>query len=167
MKKYIGVLVVVLIVYLILTKSKSKDSKTGASSQDRNMKKSFTETDATNGLIKISKEVGKERAQLLERILRLETAHFKSGQYQQTGSAGMEEGKWKNLPSYTTIPFKDNHDGHIGKFIVWGSVYDFLNYLNDYIDRYQGNYARWNTTDTNRQKEYISKVNSIKNRTIV
>jgi hypothetical protein len=167
MKNYIYIGILLVIVYLILTKSKGKGSKTGVSSQDRNMKKSFTETDANNGLLKISKEVGKERAQLLERILRLETAHFTSGQYRQTGSAGMEEGKWKNLPTYTTIPFKDNHDGHIGKFIVWNSVYDFLNYLNDYIDRYNGNFARWNTTDENRQKEYISKVNSIKNRTIV
>jgi hypothetical protein len=167
MKNYFYIGILLFVVYLILTKSKGKMNGTGASLKDRNMKKSFTETDATNGLLKISKEVGKERAQLLERILRLETAHFTSSQYKQTGSAGMEEGKWKNLPSYTTIPFKDNQDGHIGKFIVWGSVYDFLNYLNDYIDRYNGNFARWNTTDQEKQNEYISKVNSIKNRTIV
>lgn len=146
---------------------KKKGSIVGANSQNRNMNKIFTEADATNALLKISKVVSKDRAKLLERILRHETGHFTSNQYKQTGSAGMEEGKWSNLPPHKTLPFKDNHDGHIGNFIVWNSVYDFLVYLNDYIDRYNGNFARWNTTDTSAQKIYASKVNSVKNRTIV
>jgi hypothetical protein len=138
----------------------------GKKRSSRGMSKLFTEQDATNALLKISKEIPKERSQLLERILRLETAHFTSGQYKSTGSAGMEEGSWKNLPPHTTLPFKDNHDGHIGKFIVWNNVYDFLKYLNEYINRYNGNYARWNAIDANKQREYTTKVNSIKNRTI-
>ena len=146
---------------------KKKGNIVGANSQDRNMSKIFTETDATSALLKISKVVSKDRAKLLERILRHETGHFTSGQYRQTGSAGMEDGKWSNLPPHKTLPFKDNHDGHIGNFIVWYSVYDFLVYLNNYIDKYGGNFARWNTTNPANQKFYASKVNAVKNRTIV
>lgn len=162
---YIGALLV--IAYLFFKQKGKKITIEQGSNKSNRMIKSFTEKDGTDALLKIATKVPKDRAKLLERIMRHETGHFTSKQYKQTGSAGMEEGKWSNLPPHTTILFKDNHDGHIGKFIVWNSVYDFLVYLNNYIDRYNGNFARWNTTDTNGQKIYASKVNSVKNRTIL
>jgi hypothetical protein len=138
--------------------------KTGAS-----MNKPFTPQDATDALLKIRETVGKERAQLLERILRWETNHFKSKQYQQGGSAGMEDGKWFNLPAntYTTFPMRDNLTKEMRNFIKWNSVFDFLKYLNAYIDRYNGNYARWNTLNEEGQIKYRRDVNSVRNRTIV
>ena len=167
MKNYLYIGALLLIVYLFFN-SKSKGKKiTIAQAKGNRMMKNYTEADGTNALLKIAMIVPKERAQLLERIMRFETGHFTSKQYKQTGSAGMEEGKWSNLPPHTTIPFKDNHDGHIGNFIVWNSVYDFLVYLNNYIDKYGGNFARWNTTNPIKQKIYASKVNAVKNRTIV
>jgi hypothetical protein len=133
------------------------------------MNKEFTPSDASNALLKIRSSVGKERAQLLEKILRLETAHFASKQYKVGGSAGMEDGKWYNLPqgSYTTYQMRDNLTGEMRPFIKWNSVFDFLEYLNNYIDRYNGNYARWNTTNESGQIAYRQKVNSIRNRTVV
>lgn len=133
------------------------------------MNKQFTPQDANEALLKIREIVGKERAQILERILRWETAHFTSKQYKLGGSAGMEDGKWYNLPadSYTTFQMRDNLTGEMRNFIKWNSVFDFLQYLNNYIDRWNGNWARWNTTNETGQISYRQKVNSVRNRTIV
>lgn len=131
--------------------------------------KEFTPQDAEDALLTMAGKYGKERAQLLERILRHETAHFKSGQYKRGGSAGMEDGKWFELPkgSYTTYKMKDNLLGYVATFIKWNSVLSFLEYLNKYIDRYNGNYARWNSLNPTNQAEYRNRVNAVKNRTIV
>jgi hypothetical protein len=133
------------------------------------MNKPFTVQDANEALLKLRTIVGKERAQLIERILRWETAHFTSKQYKQGGSAGMEDGKWFNLPAntYTTFPMRDNLTGEMRNFIKWNSVFDFLQYLNAYINRWEGNWARWNTTNEEGQILYRQKVNSVRNRTIV
>lgn len=134
--------------------------------------KLFTENDALVALRRIAQEKGKERATLLERMLRLETNHFRSLQYQQTGSAGMEDGAWgatvkPYFPNgYQTVFFRDNHPQERGTnkplaFIVWNSVYDFCRFLSDYIDRHQGNYARWNSTIAARQATYRNKIASV------
>lgn len=134
----------------------------------------FTEKDAQNALLDFAKK-DKLKAQLLERMLRLETAHFKSKQYQLTGSAGMEDGKWKiskYLPNgYKTVTMNDNHPAERGQtvvhFIVWDKVENFLNFLSDYIDRNNGNFARWNSLNLDRQEKYRAEVNSIKNRFVI
>jgi len=134
----------------------------------------FTEKNAQDALLNFAKK-DKIRAQLLERMMRLETAHFKSKQYLLTGSAGMEDGKWnlkKYLPNgYTTVTMNDNHPAERGQtivhFIVWDKVENFLNFLNDYINRNNGNFARWNSLNLERQEKYRLTVNSIKNRFIV
>lgn len=134
----------------------------------------FTDKNAQDALLNFAKK-DKARAQLLERMLRLETAHFKSKQYQLTGSAGMEDGKW-NLKAYfpngyKTVTMNDNHPAERGqtvvKFIVWDSVDNFLHFLNDYIDRNNGNFARWNSLNLDRQLKYRAEVNSVKNRFVI
>lgn len=131
----------------------------------------FTEADAKEAILKLSQIKGVERAKLIERMLRLETAHFKSLQYKMSGSAGMEEGSWKNLPknSYSTFQMLDNHlkgDKQMRTFIKWNSVYEFCVYLSDYIDRHDGNYARWNAVSAERQKVYKKHLEGIRNRFI-
>ena len=131
----------------------------------------FTEADAKEAILRLSKIKGIERARLIERMLRLETRHFKSLQYKKSGSAGMEEGSWKNLPknSYTTFQMKDNHltgEKQMRTFIKWNSVYDFCVYLSDYIDRHNGDYARWNAISEERQAVYEKHLKGIKNRFI-
>lgn len=132
----------------------------------------FTLKDAEIALIDLVAIKGKERAMLIERILRWETNHFKSKQYKLTGSAGMEDGKWSGLKpdSYSTIQMLDNHPEKVTNpmrtFIKWNSVYDFCIYLSDYIDRHNGNFARWNSTNLAKQKIYEKCVNSVKNRII-
>ena len=153
------VIVGIVLTYFGFFKRSKKDMKQG----------NFTPEDAENALLTMAGKYGKERAQLLEKILRHETAHFKSGQYKRGGSAGMEDGKWFNLPagSYSTYQMKDNLTGYMATFIKWNSVLSFLEYLNDYIDRYNGNWARWNSTNESKQAEYRKRVNAVKNRTIV
>ncbi len=136
----------------------------------------FTPTNAQNALVAFAKK-NKDRAQLLERIMRLETAHFTSKQYQLTGSAGMESGAWGDkvkpyFPNgYKTIPMDDNHPLQRGKlhveFIVWDSVDNFVRFLSDYIDRHNENYAAWNSLDATAEANYRKGVASIKNRFIV
>lgn len=128
---------------------------------------SFTSEDAKQALLNFAL-VNKERAKIIERIMRWETAHFTSYQYKVCGSAGMEIGNWTNLPSNIgTIRMKENGTGIIKEFIIWRSVGDFIAYLDGYITRHGGNWARWYSSDISKQSEYRAKVNSIKNRYIV
>lgn len=135
----------------------------------------FTEADAREAIIRLSKEKGVIRARIIEKMLRLETNHFKSEQFKQTGSAGMEDGIWgKQLSKYfpnghTVVYFKDNHPKERGTdkklaFVVWPTVYEFAVFLNDYIDRHEGNYARWNSTNEQRQAEYRIRIGQIRAR---
>jgi len=131
----------------------------------------FTKLDGETALLEIQKLKGTERAKLLERMMRLETNHFKSKQYTISGSAGMEMGAWQGIDEtkFTTFLMKDNHltgAKQMRTFIKWNSVLDFLLYLSDYIDRHKGNYARWNSMMPERQQAYKLKLDSIINRTI-
>jgi hypothetical protein len=146
------------LLFFLLKPSKSGDT------QDMGVAKNFTIADAQSAIIQLANDTDVDKARLVEQMLRLETAHMTSKEYKQTGSAGMEDGQWANLPAHDTLPFVDNQDGHTGHFIVWDSVYDFCKYLSDYIDRYDGNYARWNTTDINGQLAYEARVQSVKAR---
>ena len=133
---------------------------------------SFTIADAEEALRQLEKIKGRERARLIERMFRLETAHFKSGQYKLSGSAGMEMGNWQGIDEskFSTFQMKDNHltgDKQMRTFIKWNSVLDFCLYLSDYIDRYDGNFARWNSRDSARQEMYRFRVSQIKNRTVL
>jgi hypothetical protein len=131
----------------------------------------FTSKDAEISLLEVKKLKGIEKAQLIEKILRLETNHFRSKQYAISGSAGMEMGAWKGIDEskFSTFQMKDNHltgEKQMRTFIKWNSVLDFCLYLSDYIDRYNGNYARWNSMNLERQEAYRVKVNSIKARIV-
>jgi hypothetical protein len=131
----------------------------------------YTSKDAEISLLELKKLKGTEKAQLIEKILRLETNHFRSKQYAISGSAGMEMGAWQGIDEtkFSTFQMKDNHltgEKQMRTFIKWNSVLDFCLYLSDYIDRYKGNYARWNSMNTERQEAYRIKINSIKARIV-
>lgn len=127
----------------------------------------FTEQNAYDAIIKLAKLKGNIRAALIERMMRIETAHFTSSQYVKTGSAGMEKGSWSNISKNVSyVKMRDNQDKRLVDFIVWDNVYDFCSYLSDYIDRNGGNWARWNSINSATQKSYASKVNQIRNKWI-
>jgi hypothetical protein len=124
----------------------------------------FTVKNAKDAILKLAQVKGNYRAALIERMFRLETGHFTSGQYIRTGSAGMEKGKWPGISSNVSYyKAKDNHDGRMVDFIIWGDVYDFCIYLSNYIDRNGGDWARWNSRNVYRKIEYKHKVKNVKN----
>ncbi len=125
-------------------------------------KPDFNADNAKAAILEVKRIYGDSMAKIVEKMMRLETAHFTSKQYRKTGSAGMEDGKWKNLPyEMDTIEMDDVYKPGMEKFIVWRSVTDFAIYLADYINRYNGNYARWNSTNSALQAEYTNRVNSV------
>jgi hypothetical protein len=76
----------------------------------------------------------------------------------------MEAGKWssqvpKKLP-VIKMHDSDRSDG-IDTFLVWNPK-DFALFLASYIIKYDGNYARWFSTNDAKQAEYRRKVESIK-----
>jgi hypothetical protein len=164
--KNIWFLILAIVLILALTKViKPKIKPIVNVSKPKNM---YTPDDAKAAILTIQKMYGSEMAKLVEKMARLETAHFKSGQFQQTGTAGMEAGAWgKYLPGppKPTVKLRDPVLG-MRDFIVWNPQ-DFFIFLAEYIKRYKGNFARWNTTDPKRQIEYAKKVNSIIPRFVV
>lgn len=132
----------------------------------------FTIKDAEDALRKLAAIKGRERARIVEQIFRWETGHFKSKQYQLCGSPGMEDGDWKDLDESVMkkIQMKDNHPEKVKivmrTFLVWNDVFDFCMYLSDYIDRYNGKWERWNSTNPNQQLKYKKCVESIWPKTI-
>ena len=125
----------------------------------------FTEKDAANGIKEVSKRYGQKMAKIVEQVLRLETANFQSAQFKHTGSAGMEAGSWgKYIPKSATdgiYKAKDNSTGVIKNFIVWRSCTDFCIFLAEYINRHNGNYANWNSTEPAKQQAYRTAVEKI------
>jgi hypothetical protein len=128
----------------------------------------FTVKDGTDAIKAIYKKYGAERAALIERMMRLETAHFTSGQYKKTGTAGMEAGAWGHyvapfLPTYTTYAAQDAQDKSRGvrQFIVWPSVELFCEFLNWYINFFKGDFSRWNSLDPATKARYAASVNSV------
>lgn len=126
----------------------------------------FTADDAKEALFRLRDVKGRDRARLIESMFRLETNHFRSKQYAICGSPGMELGNWSNLDEskFQTIKMNDNHltgDKKVRTFIIWHDVFEFCLYLSDYIDRYNGNFARWNSKDPEKQEKYRKTVRSV------
>lgn len=71
----------------------------------------FTESDFQAGIEKVKNLFPPDILQMVERVYRLETANFKSGQYQLTGTPGMEAtikiypyGWGKRLKKFNIVP---------------------------------------------------------------
>jgi hypothetical protein len=165
LNKNLNAIKIALIAFFVFLFYRTKQSDKIDKNND--MSNIFTENDAKEALIKLSK-INYDNAKIIERIYRWETAHFKSRQFQLTGSAGMEVGKWLNIPSNVkSVELIENGTGLKKKFIVWRSCYDFVLYLNDYIKRHNGNWSRWYSTNPDLQTKYRNNVNLVKNRFIL
>lgn len=147
----------------------------------------FTEADAKAALQKVAQIHGKQLAAQIEKVARLETAHFKSKQYLLTGTGGMEvHGSapyygWfapffvKN-PSYTpvgTTAILENkgmstqgglpQSAKPKEFVIMPSVEAWMMFLADYATRHaaNGGIARWYSTDKTQQQMYNQKLAQI------
>lgn len=133
-----------------------------------------TETEIKSVLREIKQVYGDEMAKNVERIYRLETAHFTSGQFKKSGSPGMLKHSDK-FPYGWTTPYnnlwKDNPDyAPVGEvsFMVNNKKYTYLVFPNfksaaftlaSYLDKYPP--GRWYSTVPSQQAEYVAKLNRI------
>ncbi|HBY4505889.1 TPA: hypothetical protein MIU45_18490 [Klebsiella pneumoniae] len=149
----------------------------------------FTVQDGKDALCKIYNKYGKNMSVIVERMFRIETKHFTSGQYQHCGAPGMEvhgappaygwsSDFFSQHPEYqpTGIWSKKEGRGLSGQggnsqvtdkpkqFVVFDSVESSMEYIVYYINKHGGNYARWYSTQDSAQKLYREECGAIKPR---
>ena len=128
-------------------------------------------------------------AVIIERMYRDETRHFKSGQYKACGTGGMEafgqapyygwdENFFDKNPEYRPIGIWSAYEnkGKSGsggnkqvtdrkkEFVVLPSVLAGMEYKANYINRHNGNWARWHSTKESNQRAYREYIKTIKPR---
>jgi hypothetical protein len=129
-----------------------------------------------NALKYIKDKYGLETATVVEKIYRLETGHFGSGQFANTFSPGMEkhgsnypfgwtsmENFWSSInftPAFYTMP--ENTTGIVKTFIKFPNVQMAMESLAYYIKKY--NPERWYSLDPVKQAEYRATLAKIKPR---
>lgn len=129
-------------------------------------------------LIRLKKEgFSTETLRNVERIFRLETSHFKSKQFRETYSPGMEKHGinypwgwvtpsklWDKEPSTKPIGFltmPENKTGIRKTFLKFPSLYASMKTLAVYLVKYDNNAARWYSLDGMAQQRYRKTLNSI------
>lgn len=160
------IIVGVVIVFLLLLVSLNLSSKPLGVEEN-------SPSDAVNlqgAFDQLVSEYGHEIANMVERIYRLETRHFKSEQYLNTFGAGML--KFGNNFPYGWTSMKNLWDKSENRPIgfypmtVSGKIYTYIKFPNlmaglrsvaTYLQKY--NAGRWNTTDPDGQLAYEGKLN--------
>lgn len=156
-RKLVFILIVLAILYIMEKKNLPTEEKSYIKERD--------------ALKKIADQYGREIAQNVEKIFRLETANFSSGGYKRTNGAGMEAIKkdypfgWSskvtdgvNMRS-DTIRMIDS-GGRDVRFIHFETVYDGMKAVANYLKHYSP--ERWYSTDPKLQAVYREKLNKIK-----
>lgn len=149
----------------------------------------FTVADGKAAIKVIYEKYGKEMAIIIERMYRDETAHFESGQYANCGTGGMEafggppyygwdgaifEANPEYAPVGTWSAFENKGmSGQGGNqqvtdkkkvFIVLPSVLAGMEYKAAYINKYDGNWARWHSKEIGAQNAYKTHIQAIRAR---
>jgi hypothetical protein len=141
-----------------------------------------------NGSDKTIEVTGKDVLIIVEKMYRLETTHFKSEQYQNCGTGGMESfgdapyygwdstlfteqpvGTWSAFEGAGLSGKGGNAQDTIKKkvFVKLSSVVVGMEYKIKYIIKYDGNYARWfNKSDQTAQKAYEDSLVGVKARIV-
>ncbi|WP_244146538.1 lytic transglycosylase domain-containing protein [Paraburkholderia sp. BCC1876] len=147
----------------------------------------FNEADARDALRYIFDKYGRSIAETVERMYRTETRHFQSMQYRRCGTGGMEvhgdapyygwsPDFYAELPTGTWSAFEGAGLSGAGGnaqvtdrpkvFVVVSSVRVGMEFKAKYIVHYNGNYARWFSTDAHAQDVYRSTLQSISPRIV-
>ena len=143
------------------------------------------EDEILDALKNIKATYGSDKAAMIERLFRLETAHFKSSQWVHSLTPGMEIGGsvrtfpfgWSSLyafakeyqydpSSFSTLTQTENGTGRLKTFIVFPSVkasFDFVAYL---MDKRNWNFGSWFSLEEESQKRYVDSLNAIRARYI-
>lgn len=137
-----------------------------------------TEGDLNNAFKKLVPITGRKVAENVERIYRLETRNFQSGQFLRTYSAGMEASKnsfpwgwtslkklWTEKPSLKPVGTVKMHDADkkdgIDSFLKFPDLFSGLFALAMVLQARGNNAGAWYSTDPDQQNSYAAKVKSI------
>jgi hypothetical protein len=144
-----------------------------------------TKYDIEKSLKEIFTIYGEQTAKDVERIYRLETANFSSGQFINSLSAGMEVGRDKTGKPISTFPYgwgslrkfwdeqptnrptgflkmKENVTGKEKLFIKFPSLFSAMFVLALTIKNRGGNAGAWHSTEEEKQKYYEKLLSSQK-----
>lgn len=130
----------------------------------------------SRGIRTVAREYGPAIARNVERIFRLETAHFTSQGWRQTLGAGMHpwantfpygwtsvQDLWDQYPEYRPIGVAELTEGGTGKsrwYLVFQGIGGFMS-LAEYLSHYGNNAGRWYSTNAAQQAYYESKLQNI------
>jgi hypothetical protein len=166
------ILVIIAMVAIIFLTSKKSDKMKD---------KSYSVQDAEDAFSVVAQHFPKEIASQLEKLFRLETAHFKSGQFRRSGSAGMVANKtefpfgWNSLKEYLNTPLAvDKNPENYGvismnvrgkewKYIAFPNLVDSMLFIAWFIGAKRGgNFSAWYSLNADKQKEYASKMAGVR-----
>jgi hypothetical protein len=145
----------------------------------------LAEDDIIDSLRQLKNKYGREKAAMIERLFRLETAHFKSSQWVNARTPGMEIGGgvrtfpfgWSSLyefskaydyepNDFSTWTHPENQTGKIKTFIVFPTVraaFEFVGYL---MNKRNWNFGSWYSLKPESQASYVDTLNTIRARYI-
>lgn len=166
---YISILIVVIIVFV-----------TGQTLKKMN----YTKQDFKDAINSLKNKYDFKTLANVERIYRLETAHFKTSQFKQTGSPGMEKFAntfpfgwktinkevWQKIPNTSPthfLPFKETATGKTKYFLVFPSMLAAVVTVAEFIKYYSKSYgdyapARWYSTNLESIKKYYTALQNFK-----
>jgi hypothetical protein len=169
---YITIAIVLLALYFY------NKTKTEMSTTTPNIPLKPSPNDIKAAFEDLKKNYGRDFANKIEKLYRLETGHFESGQFKEGNSPGMVARKstypfgWASLDEFNKSHSIDGRFNTIGKtFVVDGKNYryvgfpDFktaLNFVSWFIRTKRGGVVeKWNSLDPAAAAKYLNKLNSI------
>lgn len=180
-----AIIIAAVLGFLFLTKKKATGQNPSEGDNVPNSGGNYPNRPITTGMINDAFQdcidiYGAEMSRKVEKVFRLESAHFTSGQFRKTYSAGMTAVKdkpffpfgwsslatWVNLnpelaqPSdFYLVPMSDA--GNPVKFIGFPNLESSVLFTAYMIEKRGGNPATWHSTDLARQQEYNRRLSSI------
>jgi hypothetical protein len=163
----------IIIVTFILYSQKSKnESELDINENDMTSQRS-------SGLSKVIQDYGVEYAKNVERLLRWETAHFKSRQWKNGSTAGMEATTekfpfgWSSLKKFvnennisenkfSTYKMIENNTGITKTFIKFPDEFTFIIFLAWFIRNVRNNrFGYWYSTNEENARRYEEKISKV------
>jgi hypothetical protein len=181
MNKYVKYGIGALIIGYFLTRSKKSKGPSGPGSDITPGDDMGSNLDQVKNALKVIGDTyGVDKAQMAERLMRWETAHFTSGQWLRGNTSGMEiaTGKftypfgWGTLDEwasdagidpdeFSTYSMIENNTGKTKTFIKFPSAYLFALFLVYVIKKRGWNWGAWYSTNAEKQQNYLNKIMGI------
>lgn len=170
-------IIIIIIAAAVLFFSFKEEPKKESNKTD-DLSKTIGMQEVKNTLRQILKQYTPEVSKYIERIVRIESNHFKSGQWKKGNSAGMEAFGdsfpygWSSLKSFasqnkidgskfSTYTMTENGTGKQKTFIKFPDINTFLWFLTFHLNKYNWDWGRWYSTKPESKKRYVDSLNAI------